>query len=142
VEKVLPHLARFVGTTVVDRPWAYAVPPEVGALLARHGLKTRVLSRATPASVEQAVLEEVRQADGRAILEAKGEVLIKARHERESQTLPAGMWLVETEQRLGAIAVYLCEAESDDGLVAGELIPVPKPGERFPALRVLEPCGG
>ena len=32
-----------------------------------------------------------------------------------SVTLPAGTCFVETEQPLGAIAVYLCEARSDDG---------------------------
>ncbi|MDY7225351.1 M14 family metallopeptidase [Hyalangium rubrum] len=142
VEKTLPHLARFVGTHFVDRPWAYAVPEPVGKLLAQHGLRTRVLERAVPAAVEVPVIEEAREADGRAILEAAGELLVRARHERGTQNLPAGTWLVETGQRLGAIAVYLCEAESDDGLFASGIIPRPQPGERFPALRVLEPIGG
>ncbi len=138
-ERTLPHLARFVGTTLVTRPWAYAVPEPVGRLLAQHGLKAQVLARTTPAAVELPIIEQLREADGRAILEAAGEVLVAARHEETTQHLPAGTWLVETDQRLGAIAVYLCEAESDDGLIACGLIPRPQPGDRFPALRVVEP---
>jgi hypothetical protein len=32
--------------------------------------------------------------------------------------------------------VYLCEAGSDDGLLACELVPHPQPGDEFPAWRV------
>lgn len=139
-EVLIPHLARFVGTTVVQRPWAYAVPEAVGRHLLRHGLAARALTRDVEAQVEAPIIEEVRDTDSRSILEAPGEVVLTARHERGVQRLPAGTWLVETEQPLGAIAVYLCEAESDDGLVATGLMPRPQPGARYPALRVLEPC--
>ncbi len=145
-EVVLPHLARFVGAVAVDRPWAYAVPEAVGRHLARHGLAARPLSAAVEALVEAPVIEGVSETDSRGILEAPGEVRLEARFERRTQTLPAGAWLVETAQPLGAIAVYLCEAESDDGLVATGLLAKPARGDRYPALRVLEPvragCAG
>lgn len=139
VEVQLPHLARFVGTHVVQRPYAYAVPEAVGRHLAQHGLATRALDSATEAAVEVSIIEDVRETDSRSILEAPGEVLVSARVERRTEKLPAGTWLVETEQPLGAIAVYLCEAESDDGLFASGLAPRPASGDRFPALRVVEP---
>jgi hypothetical protein len=138
-EVTIPHLARFVGTRVVDRPWAYAVPPAIGEHLARHGLPVTVLDEPTGAVVEAPIVEAVRQSDPRAILEAAGETFIEARFERVAERLPAGTAIVRTDHRLGAIAVYLCEAESDDGLVASGLVPCPAAGDRWPALRVLEP---
>jgi hypothetical protein len=90
--------------------------------------------------VQVPFIESVRDTDSRAILEAPGEVVLGARFETRTLRLAAGTCLVETEQPLGAIAVYLCEAESDDGLVACGLLPRPQPGDPYPALRVLEPC--
>jgi hypothetical protein len=52
--------------------------------------------------------------------------------------LPAGAWLLRTEQPLGALAVYLCEPESDDGLVEGGYVPTPSIGGEFEVLRWLE----
>jgi hypothetical protein len=140
VEVSLPHLARFVGTTRVQRPWGYAVPEHVGRHLARHGLAVRPLQAGMEARVQVPFIESVRDTDSRAILEAPGEVVLGARFETRTLRLAAGTWLVETGQPLGAIAVYLCEAESDDGLVACGLLPRPQPGDPYPALRVLEPC--
>jgi len=137
-EVTIPHLARFVGSRVVDRPWGYAVAPAIGEHLARHGLPVRVLDRATELEVEVPIVESVRKADPRTILEAAGETLIDARLERRTERLPAGTALVTADHRLGAIAVYQCEAESDDGLVASGLVPCPEPGDRFPALRVID----
>ena len=50
--------------------------------------------------------------------------------------LPEGWTIVRTQQPRGAIAVYLCEAGSDDGLLACERAPHPAVGEEFPAWRV------
>ena len=38
----------------------------------------------------------------------------------------------------GALAVYLLELESDDGLVENGFLPMPARGEEFPILRVLD----
>ena len=114
----MPHLARFAGTHVVARPQAYAVTEPVARLLAVHGLPVRRLDTDVEAAVEVPIVEEVRETDSRSILEAPGEVLITARHEARRERLPGGTWVVDTDHRHGAVAVYLCEAESDDGLVA------------------------
>ncbi len=74
---------------------------------------------------------------GRAILEAArvGEVGVEW-----SSTRPAShqqAWSrVATEQPLGAIAVYLCEPESDDGAVENDILPPPAIGDEHPAWRV------
>jgi hypothetical protein len=135
----LPHLARFVGTHVVERPHGYAVDQAVAELLSLHGLPVRRLDADVEAAVEIPIVEEIRESDSRSILEAPGEILVTARAEAKRQRLPAGTWVVDTDHRHAAIAVYLCEAESDDGLVAAGLAPRPTPGARFPALRIVEP---
>jgi hypothetical protein len=45
---------------------------------------------------------------------------------------------VSTAQPLGALAVYLCEPESDDGLVEGGWVPTPELGAELEILRLLE----
>ena len=54
----------------------------------------------------------------------------------ESRAAPEGWSRVETDQPLGAIAVYLCEPESDDGAAENGLIAAPVAGEEHPAYRV------
>jgi zinc carboxypeptidase len=140
ISVIIPHLARFVGTEVVDRPWAYAVPEPVALHLRRHGLKVRRLGQEHGAAVEVARVEQVASAGSRKILEASasGERELLATYQRETRRLPEGSYLVETEQPLGAIAVYLCEARSDDSIVVCGIVPGPATGEEFPVWRVLE----
>ena len=54
----------------------------------------------------------------------------------EGREAPAGSVLVPTDQPLGAVAVYLCESESDDGAVENNLLPVPKVGDELAIWRV------
>ena len=54
----------------------------------------------------------------------------------EARAVPPGYRLVTTDQPLGAIAVYLCEPESDDGAVENGLIGAPAVGDDFPIWRV------
>jgi hypothetical protein len=132
----LPHYANFVGTTVVDRPRAYLVPPPVAEHLRAHGLSV------TPATgtlaCERATLEQASSEGGRAILEAAsfGDLSVSWRRERVEP--PPGWSMVATDQPLGAIAVYLCEPESDDGAFENGLLPLPAVGETLPIARVLD----
>lgn len=130
----LPHHARFVGTTVIDRPRAYVVPPSIAEHLRRHGL--RVDPAEGSVEVEVARVTSLGAEGGRAILEAArvGEVSVAWRPER--RTIPAGWSRVETDQPLGAIAVYLCEPESDDGAVENGLLDAPTVGDEHPAWRL------
>jgi hypothetical protein len=135
----IPHLSRFVGTEVVDRPWGYVVPPAVLPLLGRHGIPVHTLDRPTPAAVEVARIEGAAGESSRAILEATGEVDVQAHYERETRTLPAGTAVAVTDHPLGAILTYLAEARSDDGFVACGVLPTPSAGETWPVLRLTEP---
>ncbi|WP_437930616.1 M14 family metallopeptidase [Sorangium sp. So ce291] len=130
----LPHHARFVGTTVVDRPRAYLVPPAIAEALRRHGL--RVAPAEGVHDVEVAQVASLGAEGGRAILEAArvGEVAVRWRE--GARRAPEGWSRVDTDQPLGAIAVYLCEPESDDGAVENGLVEVPAIGDEHPAWRV------
>lgn len=132
----MPFLARFVGDTVIERPLAYVVPERLGNFLRGHGL---ALEPAPPAArVQAATLIGLAATPGRAILEAAGVGQRQVGWATTSRTLPAGALLLRTEQRLGALAVYLCEPESDDGLVEGGYVPTPGVGGEFEVLRWLE----
>lgn len=136
----IPHFARFAGTEVVERPWAYAVPEGMAQRLAGHGLRLLRLEQDRTLELEVARVESLHAEGSRKILEASGagEKELHAEYRRQARRLPAGTHLVTTQQPLGAIAVYLCEARSDDGAVANGMIAEPAPGAEFPILRVLE----
>ncbi|AUX44584.1 peptidase [Sorangium cellulosum] len=130
----IPHHARFVGTAVVDRPRAYLVPPAIAEHLRLHGL--RVGPAEGVHDVEVARVTSLGAEGGRAILEASrvGEVAVRWRE--ETRRAPEGWSRVDTDQPLGAIAVYLCEPESDDGAVENGLVPAPAVGDEHPAWRL------
>jgi len=131
----LPFLARFVGEAMIERPRGYIVPGRLGAFFRGHGLSP---APAPPsAHVERATLEALGALPGRAILEASG---VGRRHvswAASAERLPPDARLITTDQRLGALAVYLCEPESDDGLVEAGLSPTVAVGGTFEVMRWL-----
>ena len=136
IEVQVPYIGDFVGEVVVARPLAYAVPQHVAAHLERHGLAVERPASGVSLDVEIAVVRGKRSSAGREILEANASSWLEAEHHRERRTLPPGWSLVRTAQPRGAIAVYLCEVGSDDGLLACGLIDEPAAGSEFPAWRV------
>lgn len=136
IEVDVPYLGRFVPEHVVTRPHAYAVPPEVAAHLERHGLAIERGRTGTPLDVEVATIRGQQSSTGREILESNASSWLEADYRRERRALPASWSLVRTGQQRGAIAVYLCEAGSDDGLLACGLVPDTSAGAEFPAWRV------
>jgi hypothetical protein len=127
------YLANFVGSTLVDRPAAYVVPANVGAHLKQHGLSVEDASGVQ--SVRVAKVTGFGSEGGRKILEAAkvGELDVEWRGEKRDTQ---GMMKVSTDQPLGAIAVYLCEPESDDGVLENDLVAAPSLGDDFPIWRV------
>jgi hypothetical protein len=136
VTATVPYVGRFVGEEVVERPLAYAVPKAVSEHLYRHGLEVEHWAEGTLLDAEVATVRGEVSSAGRQILEANASPYLEADYRRQRRALPEGYALVRTQQPRGAIAVYLCEAGSDDGLLACELAPQPAPGDEFPAWRV------
>lgn len=130
----VPRIARFVGTTVVDRPQGYLVPPEVGALLRRHGLKMQPAQGVYRVNVP--TVEKLGVEGGRKILEASTVGEINVSWTSESRRAPEGALYVPTAQPRGAIAVYVCEPESDDGAYVNGVLSKPALGEELPVWRI------
>lgn len=138
----VPHIGRFIGEHVVDRPLAYAVPPNIAAHLEHHGLHVERPGQANDdqpvmLQAEVAIVGDLVLSAGREILEAHASAYLEADYRKQRRALPRGWCLVHTAQQRGAIAVYLCEAGSDDGLLACGWIDQPEEGAEFPAWRVL-----
>lgn len=132
----LRHFAKFVGTTVIERPLGYIVPRHVAEHLQLHGLSASPLP-AGEREVEIATVTSAGAEAGRKILEAGSVGEIAVRWDRKTCAIPADRWLVTTEQPAGAVAVYLCEPESDDGAVENGLVTLPALGGEFPLWRAL-----
>jgi hypothetical protein len=132
----VPHYANFVGEHVVRRPWAYAVPGEIASRLEGHGLRVQRPTDSPMLDAEIATVKGVVSSKGREILEANASLYLDADYARSRRALPEGWALVPTAQPRGAIAVYLCEAGSDDSLMACGWMGEPKAGQEFPAWRV------
>jgi hypothetical protein len=136
VSVTIPHYGRFVGSEMVTRPWGYVVPPGIAEHLRAHGLHILRLDHEHSVEVEVARIEGMAGTGSRAILEATVEREMQVSSHLRPQHLAAGVEVVPTAQPLGAIASYLCEARSDDGLLACGLIPEPAPGSEWPVLRL------
>lgn len=128
------HFGRFVGSHVVERPAAYLVGPTIATHLRGHGLT--VEPAAGPIDVRVAMIETIGAAAGRGILEAAGTGDLGVTWREVRRTVPDGWSLVRGDQPLGAIAVYLCEPTSDDGLVENGLLTAPVVGDEYPAWRI------
>ena len=139
----VPHIGRFVGEHVVRRPLAYAVPANIAVHLQRHGLAVESFDEPVMVQAEIVIVRGLVLSAGREILEAHASAYLEADYRTQRRELPPGWCLVRTDHQRGAVAVYLCEAGSDDGLLACGWIDQPEPGAEFPAWRVLaiEPTG-
>lgn len=128
------YFGNFKGATVIDRPAGYIVDATLAAHLARHGLAVG----AAPAQVDAEIAKVVGFATegGRKILESAQVGDLHVEWRREGRATPAGASFVSTAQPLGAIAVYLCEPESDDGAIENGLVAAPAEGDDFPIWRV------
>jgi hypothetical protein len=133
----VPHIGRFVGDHVVRRPLAYAVPADIAAHLERHGLHVERPGKPVLLQAEIATVRGLVSSAGREILEANASAWLDADYRAQRRPLPPGWCLVHASGQRGAVAVYLCEAGSDDGLLACGWIDEPAAGSEFPAWRVL-----
>ncbi len=131
----VPHFANFVGSAIVDRPRAYLVPPRVAEHLERHGF------RAEPASGELdgeiATITRCGREGGRKILESATVGDVEVEWKRQTRRAPPGAKLVRTDHPLAAIAVYLCEPESDDGAIENGLVEAPPLGGEYSIWRIV-----
>jgi len=127
------YYSNFIGSTVISRPAAYIVPANVAEHLERHGLRTEAVIG--PREVEVATVTGFDTEGGRKILEAAQVGDLQVEWKRQTRAVPANARRVPTDSPLGAVAVYLCEPESDDGVIENGLVAAPKLGDEFPIWR-------
>jgi hypothetical protein len=127
------YFSNFIGSTVIERPPSYIVPPEMAAHLALHGIASTPVSGER--DVEVATVTGFATEGGRKILEASEVGDLEVTWSRGGRAVPAGARLVRTDHASAAIVVYLCEPESDDGAVENGVIAAPKAGSEFPIWR-------
>ena len=127
------YYSNFIGSTVISRPAAYIVPANVAEHLERHGLETEPVTGSR--EVEVATVTGFDTEGGRKILEAAQVGDLQVEWKRQTRAVPANARRVPTDSPLGAVAVYLCEPESDDGVIENGLVAAPKLGDEFPIWR-------
>ncbi|HWE41661.1 MAG TPA: M14 family metallopeptidase [Gemmatimonadaceae bacterium] len=130
---------RFDPEYSVPVPAAYAIPADrkdVIRALRMHGVHVdRILA---PARVSATAFVVDSVAHARRVFQGHNETTLHGRWlAPRTITLARGSYLVRTGQPLGALAVYLLEPESDDGLVTwNTLDAVLRGGAEFPIVRV------
>jgi hypothetical protein len=130
---------RFDAEYSVPVPAAYAIPADredVVRALRMHGVTVQRISAAAKASVTAFAIDSI--AHARRAFQGHNETTLHGHWlAPRSTTLPSGSYLVSTAQPLGALAVYLLEPESDDGLVTWNALDgALRDGAEFPMRRL------
>ena len=112
------YIADYFQTTGVRFPYAYLLTikdPELINVMKTHGIEIRQLVNETKLEVEQFKIKSLKGSDrlnqGHYTNNVEGEFVIKEKN------FPIGTYVVFTAQPLGALAAYLLEPQSDDGLL-------------------------
>ncbi len=115
----MPVFDRFVPTRVEARPVAYFLRAEHAALvelLRREGVRVERLAEPWHGALEHFALDTVRATA--VPFEGHRTVSVEGRWaDAEPRDVPAGSYLVRTDQPLGTLAAYLLEPASEDGFV-------------------------
>ncbi|GAC1656457.1 MAG: M14 family metallopeptidase [Gemmatimonadaceae bacterium] len=112
----------------------------VARLLQLHGVHVERTGTPEAASVEEFLIDSVIVAA--APFQGHRTVRLEGRWRESQRALPPGTYIVPP-QPLGALAAYLLEPESDDGLATWNVFDrVLMPGGAFPVLRITAALGG
>jgi hypothetical protein len=125
----------------VERAEAYLIPPgrpRVIEKLRRHGVE--VVESAAERELEVEVYRLTKVERAARPFQRHRLVTVEAEPRRERRRIAPGSSVVSGRQRLSALAAYLLEPQSEDGLVTwNEFDEVLEAGEDFPVLRIREP---
>jgi Zinc carboxypeptidase len=136
----MPVYDRF--TSTLDRlpPAAYVIAPEdtaVVTLLRLHGIRVDRSDSAWTARGESFVIDSI--ITNPRPFQGHHEVRLRGHWERGLQALPANSFIVSTAQAHGALAVYLLEPESDDGVTTWNFFDSRiQKGGKYPVKRIFD----
>lgn len=136
------HYAKFVPSKTVPRPAGWLIPQEYAAIVAKledHGIAVQRLATPKTYNGEVDTVLTVDRVDSPDVGTMKRlETVVTVRREPGRITGRAGDVFVSADQRLGTLAAYLLEPESDDGLVRwGYFDAVARPKSLLPVVRIL-----
>lgn len=132
----LDYVGRVAPVEFAELPYAYLIPPEHTAALEtlqRHGVVVDELREDVDLDTERLLVTSV-ETTGQP--KSATVTSVVGRWDRETRRVPAGTVVVKTGQPLGALAAYLLEPRSEDGLTAWGQLPVGGERTHFPALRL------
>jgi Zinc carboxypeptidase len=113
----VPYLADYRATSEAVLPFAYILSyPDKNVLenLEKHGITIEKLYEDIELEVEQFRIDKI---TGEPRLnQGHRNTVVKGEFETTKKSFPAGTWVVRTGQKLGNLAAYLLEPETDDGL--------------------------
>jgi hypothetical protein len=114
----VPYIADYYPTKNVAIPYAYLITvpdKEVLENLKKHGIVVEKLTKAESLEVEsfsiKSLTAEKRLNQGHYTNNVKGDF------KKEVKEFPVGTFVIKTSQKLGNLAAYLLEPQSDDGLL-------------------------
>ncbi len=133
--------ARFLPEVSVRRPRGYVIPAgrsDIAEFLRAHNVLVRTLgSDAAERRVERyVVLARDSTVSPDVGYEPRDETVFSVRREHAVRRLSESDHFVDMAQPLAAVAIYLLEPESDDGLVRWGWFETTQPGDEYPVLRV------
>ncbi len=131
----------FRPTRFAPLPAAYVFAPEPGLAraldrLKAHGITVEEAQEEFTLEVDLFTIERVSRA--RREFQGHRETLLDGQFTSETRTFPSGAILVRTAQPLGALAFYLLEPESDDGLANWNFLEDYLEGNRYPIYKVMD----
>ena len=125
-------------TVLVQRPWAYLVPASYRSAietLQRHGIVVESLSQ--DAQLDVQVYKVVRVTKASRVFQKHALMTLDVARRDEKRKISAGTCVVRTDQRLGTLAGYLLEPQSEDGLTTWNFLDAGLMKDKdFPVLRV------
>jgi dipeptidyl-peptidase 4 len=125
-------------TLSVPRPYAYLLPASLDKVvenLQRHGVELEELREDVELPVEVYQVEKITTQKP---FQKHNLVKVEAKVRKDTRRVKAGTFVVRTNQKLGTLASFLLEPQSEDGLVTWNFFDaVLKEGQDFPVLRLL-----
>jgi hypothetical protein len=131
---------RFRTTKSATLPHAWALPPNATSaadLLSRHGVIVERTTEEWSGAGEWFEISSLQRA--RNLFQGRRLVTLEGRYISGAVRVPEGSFLVRAAQPLARLAFHMLEAESLDGVIAWEVVPIEDTAKTSPILRLTEP---
>ncbi len=114
----VPYIADYYATKSIKIPYAYilVVPdPEILSNLEMHGITVEKLTAPATLSVQTFKIDGIKPAER--LNQGHYTEALSGDFSPEVKEFPAGTYIIKTAQKLGNLAAYLLEPQTDDGLL-------------------------